>query len=127
MLSRSSKNVPIVVQDEVNKMKKKRGKVNLLDAVKEQNVGEFVQNRENRQFARSTARNYAGEGEKAGEKKTPSMFPDIQEKRNPKMIKPAHDFFGDYVDVNHCILAMDDYWSDNSEDLDLIKSGVMNG
>ena len=43
-------------------------------------------------------------------------------KKNPALINPTENYFGDYVDVNHCFLVMNEFWSDNSDDEKLVAA-----
>ena len=50
------------------------------------------------------------------------LFPPIMNKKNPALINPTENYFGDYVDVNHCFLVMNEFWSDNSDDEKLVAA-----
>ena len=100
----------------------RKGKIDIMQAVKDQNVGDFVQNRENRQNQRQLDQiNNPNQGRRLD---STLILPEINLKKNPDLIKHQGDIFGDYIDVNHCILAMNDYWSDDSDDLAEIKPMV---
>ena len=49
------------------------------------------------------------------------ILPEISQKRNPNQIKPKHDYFGDYVDIDHFMLAVDDNWSEDSFEMGIIE------